>query len=323
VTDIQPAGFQDSWVADVNGRGVAILNATRLVGSELRLPHAFVWRRGKLTELPPLEGGNGALVRDINKRGEVAGFCQSPGNSGRPCLWRDGRPVALSLINKSGEGVALAINDDGVVVGEGQTFIPGQTHAFRWRQGVVTDLGDAHSSSSATGLNERGQVIGVWQTGSGGRGFLWENGRMTDLGTLSGGAGTVPADINEHGQIVGSTRAADGASHAFLWQRGRMTDLGPGGATAINDHGQVLGVDWSGGWFRRPGGVRTRIAGRAAGLNERGWVAGVTDAGRAFLLRGDRMTVGAPVSSVTGLNDYGLVGVRLNVGTELHAAVWK
>jgi probable HAF family extracellular repeat protein len=33
------------------------------------------------------------------------------------------------------------------------------------------------------------------------------------------------ADINNRGQIVGSSETADGATHPFLWERGRMIDL--------------------------------------------------------------------------------------------------
>jgi len=72
---------------------------------------------------------------------------------------------------------------------------------------------------------------------------------MTDLGTL-GGLTAVGLDINEKGQIVGTSDngADDQWSHAFLWQSGTgMTDLGMLGGglaslpRAINDQGQIAG----------------------------------------------------------------------------------
>jgi probable HAF family extracellular repeat protein len=46
--------------------------------------------------------------------------------------------------------------------------------------------------------------------------FLWENGAMTDLGTL-GGNYSVAVVINERGQVVGYSLTASGEEHAFLW----------------------------------------------------------------------------------------------------------
>ena len=44
---------------------------------------------------------------------------------------------------------------------------------------------------------------------------MWQNGQMTDLGTL-GGKGEA-ADINNRGQIVGTSTTKTGQDHAVLW----------------------------------------------------------------------------------------------------------
>ena len=56
-------------------------------------------------------------------------------------------------------------------------------------------------------------------------GFVWQDGKMTDLGTL-GGRSSRPRAINERGQVVGESVTASGETHPFLWQNGKMTDLG-------------------------------------------------------------------------------------------------
>lgn len=69
---------------------------------------------------------------------------------------------------------------------------------------------------------------------------------VTDLGTL-GGSSIRPYDINDSGQIVGSSSRVDGASHAFLYDNGTMTDLGtlPSASYShgrgINNLGEVVG----------------------------------------------------------------------------------
>jgi probable HAF family extracellular repeat protein len=88
----------------------------------------------------------------------------------------------------------------------------------------ITDLGTLGGGySSATSINNRGQVVGYSETGWGDlRPFLWQDGKMTDLGTLPGGddhnpGGIPPADNNDRGQVVGESSTAAGETHAVLW----------------------------------------------------------------------------------------------------------
>src|SRR4029079_17653003 len=77
--------------------------------------------------------------------------------------------------------------------------------------------------------------------------FLWENGRMLDLGSLGGSFGAI-AGLNNHGVVVGlMALPGDEFNHPFLWDRGTLYDLGTlggsnGEAVAINDSGVVTGV---------------------------------------------------------------------------------
>jgi probable HAF family extracellular repeat protein len=125
----------------------------------------------------------------------------------------------------------------------------------------MQDLGTlGGTDATAFLINERGQVVGASYTGStasdycfsGGLGyllttgaFLWENGKMKDLGSF-GGTCTAPQDLNNQGQVVGfSTTAYDKVQHAFLWD-GSIHELpnplgGSSGALALNEAGDAVG----------------------------------------------------------------------------------
>ena len=110
----------------------------------------------------------------------------------------------------------------------------------------MIDLGQGQ----AWAINDRDQVIGDT---TGGSAFLWQNGEMTDIGSLGGGGGGSSATaINDRGQIVGDSSYGGEGKHgfhtrAFLWENGTMHDLGTVGgnqatATALNNHGQIIGT---------------------------------------------------------------------------------
>ena len=81
----------------------------------------------------------------------------------------------------------------------------------------LTDLGTMlgkNSASYAQGINSKGQVVGYWVTPTGNRAFLYESGKVTDLGPL-GGANNYALSINDVGQVVGfseTKRCKDSAS---------------------------------------------------------------------------------------------------------------
>jgi probable HAF family extracellular repeat protein len=120
----------------------------------------------------------------------------------------------------------------------------------------ITDLGTLPGGTASTALdiNNRGQVVGQSDTASSFPAVLWEDGDITNLGTL-GGNDSVAWGINDRGQVVGESTTASGRFHAFLWEDGQMVDLGtlaPGGkfhgsrATSINNRGQVAGLSTAG-----------------------------------------------------------------------------
>jgi probable HAF family extracellular repeat protein len=117
---------------------------------------------------------------------------------------------------------------------------------------TIIDLGTlGGSEANATGINDRGQVVGYSNTTTGAiHAFLWEDGTMTDLGTLPGGIQSQAYAINSRGQIVGGGSDASGDMRAVRWEDSTIVDLGtlPGGrlsqALAINNRGQVVGYNY-------------------------------------------------------------------------------
>lgn len=156
---------------------------------------------------------------------------------------------------------------------------------------TVTDLGGLFGSRSAqaTAINDAGQIVGK----SGNHAFLWEHGKMTDLGTL-GGASSSAHSINDHGQIVGESETAGGEIHAFLWERNSMVDLGSPGesssAHGINNLGTIVGavfaknvrggaVLWADGQRQSLGDMGPSGSGSTAmAINNGGVIAGVSSA---------------------------------------------
>jgi len=131
---------------------------------------------------------------------------------------------------------------------------PGAAAAALTYRGVDLGVFAGDESSSASDINDRGDVVGTGARTDSltqqilTRALIWRNGTLTELGTLPApyDYGASASNINRSRSVVGTSKAADGTSHAFLWQAGAMTDLGTFGgpssaAVAINNLDQIVG----------------------------------------------------------------------------------
>lgn len=271
----------------------------------------FKWQDGvaqRLDALPGFNGLNSATGFWVSDSGLTAGISVNGldpltgGLAFEAVLW--GTDNSLTDLGTLGGNAssANAVNNRGQVAGAALNTIPDpytsnfnnffiggatQVHAFRWtRSEGMQDLGTLGGTDSAAfSINERGQIAGmsfINTTVNSTTGvptldpFLWENGKMLDLGTLGGTSGVAFA-MNNRGQVVGASNlVGDNGGHAFLWDRKRgMQDLGTlggntGGALSINDAGDIAGgdgrADGSGGSFLWSHGVMTDL-GTVVGAN--------------------------------------------------------
>jgi uncharacterized membrane protein len=120
--------------------------------------------------------------------------------------------------------MSTAMNDRGTVVGTGvASDDPADTWNHEKDRGFIARHGQAlqllPGVTSATGLNDREQVIGRQLSGDGAFAVLRQGGRTTRLPALNVGSGeaAVAVDINNRGQIAGYTISFTGSSHAVLW----------------------------------------------------------------------------------------------------------
>jgi probable HAF family extracellular repeat protein len=316
LTDLGTFGGPSSIVSVEPGQSVINSNGTIVGGADTSVPtpepacfnpvnnpdcfisHAFTWSGNTLMDLGTLPGGNYSFASGINQSGLIGGTSEN------------------SLTDPA----------------TGDPFF----HAVLWQNAKIQDMGTLGGAlSAAFGLNDLGQLTGValnsapdpYSILGGGspttqtqtRGFLWQNGKMQDLGSL-GGPDTWAVFINDSGQIAGASFTSDAIDPntgtppvgVFLWQNAKMKDLGN------------LGGD--NGFLGLPGIVN--------GLNNRGEVIGgmmvpSNQAEHAFLWNGQKLldlgALGGNGSLARGINDAGEVtGLATLPGDQVnHGFLWR
>ena len=173
-------------------------------------------------------GGDESFAYGVNDKGQVVGFAEIPpvGNQtfldDRAFLYDNGQMKNLGTLGGD-TSEAFAINNNGVIVGQSEV-IPKATiyepDAFMYVGGQMIDIHPYFAfpftpiSSRAWDINNFDQVVGTADFGSNSRGFLYDHGVATDLGTLGGHYARALA-INDSGQIVGDSAPRLATPHFF------------------------------------------------------------------------------------------------------------
>jgi probable HAF family extracellular repeat protein len=256
LTPLGTLGGSWSWAFAINDSGQIVGYA---MTSGDQYGHAFLYD-GTMHDLGTF-GGTSSAARGINASGQVVGNAMTSGDAAMHAFLYDGTMHDLGILGAvnpfpglSNRSYALAINDCGQVVGSSTTsYDQGIGHAFLY-DGTMHDLTAlsifARTVSSASAINNSGQIVGYARRNYFERYAFLYDGTMHDLGTL-GGTIASASGINANGQVVGFSTTNDGWEHAFLYD-GTMHDLGTFGGTyssasGINASGQVVGYAMTSG----------------------------------------------------------------------------
>jgi len=213
--DLGTLGGTFSVATGINDQGVVSGYSATPSGAT----HAFLWRDGHMNDLGL---GDSSTANDLNNHGQIVGGYPSPLGGFHAYRWQHG--AATPIDTQSNYSEAFAINARGQAAG--WAGFPGSDffHAALFSHGQTIDLGTlAGAFSKANGIDHDGRVVGQSDSPTGPlHAFLWQGGRMTDLGALSDqgmNGGSSANDINDHGLIAGSSAVTTGDSaHAVLWR---------------------------------------------------------------------------------------------------------
>ena len=172
MTDLGTLGNIGSEAVGINNSGQVVGNSEAANGSGL---HAVMWNsNGKITDLGTL-GGLESFASAINNAGQVVGYASPSTGSVHAFLSSGGKMTDLGVFFDS--SVATAINSSGVVVGTADVLLSNgntEQHAFIYRNGKLQDLNNLIPPdsgwvlTSATAINDQGQIVCNADNGSGG-----------------------------------------------------------------------------------------------------------------------------------------------------------
>lgn len=163
---------------------------------------AAMWEplRNRMTQLKPYAHDAASAATAINERGQVVGISGECDvavgrfSARHAVLWDNGRVTRIPDLGGTSWHTPMAINEQGDVVGFSNPADPRDlagefiARAFLWtRRGGIVDIGrlPGDSTSQALGINIWGQVVGFSTGGAAGsRGFLYQNGVLTNINEL-------------------------------------------------------------------------------------------------------------------------------------------
>jgi probable HAF family extracellular repeat protein len=181
----------------------------------------------------------------INNKGVVAGnYLPNPGIM-HGFLWKNGHHIDIGCLPGFHSSRILGINDNEQVVGYCEDPVSGmpRMQAFTWSNGKMhpINITPPIDSITAVAINNKGQVLLRTRTD----GYLWDNGKVTDL-RVEGAIAVTNGDM-----ILGTSgkyHIGGGVGYAYFCDKSKKPiDIGTLGggwrstAQGINERGQVVG----------------------------------------------------------------------------------
>jgi probable HAF family extracellular repeat protein len=226
-------GGGSSTAADVNLAGIVVgSSVTTDTAPYAPGNHAFKWQGGTMTDLGTLPDGMYSGASAINDNNTIVGSANTHVGSSWPThavRWQVGAPEDLGVLPGQSPthtfSSASDINSLGQIVGDSWSDPSGlYASPFYWSLGTMTDLLTGQNRltfpyGNASGINNKGQVVGVAGSTSWRTPVMWHNGAMSLLQDLiptgTGWLLKYASAINDSGQIVGYG-TLNGQTHAFI-----------------------------------------------------------------------------------------------------------
>lgn len=296
-------------------------------------------------------------AKSINNHGQVVGEFLSDTGEIHAFMWSNGDFHDIHAFDDNTSS-AYFINDCGQIIGEHSSRIkdntpepPGtvgyilqvqkwkvtQIRSFIWENGAASELTyPGIEFARPLAINNAGQTVGDFFDKLGQHCFIFENGKITDMGTSADEHSRFCTAINDFGLVVGEENS--GHIHSsFLFENGvrrELPSLGGGftKAYSVNNAGMVVGesrmpsgtphaVIWQDAQIRDLGSLSGEGRSMAYAVNNKGQVVGASSVngsseGHAFIWQDGRMvdldTLLPPGSGwrlwqAEGINDHGQI----------------
>jgi uncharacterized membrane protein len=198
---------------------------------------ATAWVGGVEKQLLIPQGWFSGSAQAVNASGLIVGSfgdsddAQEPPIGARPCAWVVHTETCVQMrVPGDDIGTAYDVNDDGVVVGAGDTGTGFRPLIWQsWDSNpVVLSAPEGVELLEGHAINARGDVVGRAQVDGGPRGFRkLSEADVEVLGLLVATENASEAsDLDDVGRVVGTSRFEVGVLHAVLWDEdGVVVDL--------------------------------------------------------------------------------------------------
>lgn len=250
-------GHLQSFATSINDRGLVVGYSNEIDSqNHLVAQRAVYWANPPTRILPQPVGNEASQALGVNNAGLIGGLAYNFGGFTHAFLWgARGVPRPLPEFPGGPSSRVLGINERGYAVGRALD-VRGLRRAAFWYDSRILDMGSlpGFPESNANAINNRNFSTGATVTPRI-HAIFWNGTHPEALAELPGGTTSSGFALNDFNEVVGSSGAADGHSHAVLWRGLTAPEQLPGPPAGSNSFAQVInGRGIIAGSFTPPGG---------------------------------------------------------------------